>query len=72
MYFFKTISLFKWQCALFIYLCECACCADYVVCGERKKGVAKFETAPDYSSAQNAKDRKTIMTINELIIKMGL
>lgn len=29
--------------------------------------MAKFETAPDYSSAQNAKDRKIIMTINELI-----
>lgn len=34
--------------------------------------MAKFETAPDYTSAQNAKDRKIIMTINELIIKIGL
>lgn len=33
-------------------------------CVGREKGVAKFGTAPDYSSAQNAKDRKIIMTIN--------
>lgn len=45
---------------------------DNVVCGERKKGVATFELAPDYSSVQNAKDRKGIMTIKGMVIKIGL
>lgn len=42
--------------------------------GEKKRGgnVATFELDPDYSSVQNAKDRKGIMTIKGMVIKIGL